>query len=151
MGQPREVDIDMFHCPQELLESFEDLQYTVAELQSFYGDCEQRNQHLQQQLLDKEREFNRRIQELNEELSTLRNTKVRIARENIMKGKVLSLVWIFYSYLSFVSYLSLYMGPFKNYAQCSSNLDPLPVVHFCMFWKYPFPRAYALLCYHPPS
>ena len=107
MGQPREVDIDMFHCPQELLESFEDLQYTVAELQSFYGDCEQRNQHLQQQLLDKEREFNRRIQELNEELSTLRNTKVRIARENIMKGKVLSLVWIFYSYLSFVSYLSL--------------------------------------------
>ena len=85
MGQPHKAD--MFDCPQELLESVEVLQYTVEEIQSSYADCEMRNQQLQQQLIEKEKAFDKRIRALNEELSTLRHTKVRIARENIMKGK----------------------------------------------------------------
>ena len=61
MGQPREVDIDILNCPHELLESFEDLQYTVEELQDCYGEQEKQNQELQQQVMKKEKEFNRKI------------------------------------------------------------------------------------------
>ena len=87
MDEPREIDIDMFGCPQQLLESVEDLQYKVEELQSFCDDCEKQNQQLQQRLIDKEKEYSKSVRLLNEELASLRHTKVRIARENIMKGK----------------------------------------------------------------
>ena len=86
MGQPCEVDIDILSCPHELLESIEDLQYTVEELQDCCGEKEKQNHELQQQLIKKEKEYNRKTQLLNEEISALRHTKVRIAKENIMKG-----------------------------------------------------------------
>ena len=86
MGQPLEVDIDILNCPHELLESIEDLQYTVEELQHCCGEKEKQNHELQQKLIKKEKEYNRKTQLLNDEISALRHTKVRIAKENIMKG-----------------------------------------------------------------
>lgn len=87
MDQPREIDMDAVDCSAVLLESIEDLQYKMEELQCFCDDRERKNQELQQRLIDKEREYRKNMRLLNEELTSVRQTKIRIARENVMKGK----------------------------------------------------------------
>ena len=86
MEEPREIDIDTFQCPEELLESIEDLQYKVEELQVYCQESEKKNAELQQLLIEKERDCKKRLNVSSEELSKLRETKVRIVKENVMKG-----------------------------------------------------------------
>ena len=89
MEGPREVDVDVFQCPEEVMESMEDLQYKIEELQVYCEEFAKKNQELQHNILMKEREYKQAVRKLNEDMAKLRSVKVHIARENVMKGKFL--------------------------------------------------------------
>ena len=76
----------MFQCPEDVYQSVEELQYRLEELRRFCDDCTKRNQELQKVQIDKEKECQKAIKNLTEEIAKLRDMKMHILRENIMKG-----------------------------------------------------------------
>eukprot|EP00794_Sanderia_malayensis_P012131 gene12131-13384_t len=93
MEEPRELPLEMFQCSDEVLDSLEELQYKVEELQLFCEGCAANDEEMQRRQIDVEREHKKQVKDLNEELSNLRKTKLHILRENIMKECAVTPRW----------------------------------------------------------
>ncbi len=86
MEEPRSISLEMLQSSEDVMESLEELQYKVEELQVFCEACSKKNEELRKLQIDKEKEHKQEIKKLNEEMRILRDMKMQLLRENIMKG-----------------------------------------------------------------